>query len=70
MLPIAGRWKFFPSPKFRDRRVDLGTQVQGWQLRLARLVSSKEESILLNVPARFIVNGCQNPGEAFAGDSI
>ena len=69
LLPIAGRWKFFPLPEFRNWRVDLGTQVQGWQLRLVSL-SSEEESILLNVPSCFDVNGYQNPGEAFGADSV
>jgi hypothetical protein len=63
LLPVSGDWKFFPLPEFRKMKVDLGTQAKGWQLHLAPL-PSQGESIRLNVPARFIVNGCQNPGQA------
>lgn len=69
MLPIAGGWTFFPLPEFRSKKVDLGTHAKGWQLQLAP-VSTEEESILLNVPARFILNGCHNPLKSFAANKI
>lgn len=69
LLPIPGNWKFFPSPEFRSKKVDLGTQAKGWSLRLVPQ-ASEEESILLPVPARLIVNGCQKQGQASAADSV
>jgi hypothetical protein len=65
ILLIAAGWKFFPLHELRGRKIDLETQVQGWQLRLGPLSSE-----VLNIRAHFVVNGCQNPGDAFAADSV
>ncbi|KAI2498345.1 hypothetical protein MHU86_16156 [Fragilaria crotonensis] len=55
-LPVAGGWKFFPLPQYRNKKVDLGTQPAGWQLRLVPM-SFQADSIMLEVPTAFVRNG-------------
>jgi hypothetical protein len=54
-LPVAGGWKFYPSPEFRNRKVDLGSEPNGWQLMLVPM-SFQAESILIEVPSAFVRN--------------
>lgn len=48
-LPVAGGWKFFPLPEFRNKKLDLGTQAKGWQLQLVP-IAFQADSIMLDVP--------------------
>lgn len=62
-LPVAGGWKFFPLPEFRNKKVDLGTHANGWKLQLAP-ISFKADSIMLDVPTYFVKKGSKKPSLA------
>lgn len=62
-LPVAGGWKFFPLPEFRNKKVDLGTHANGWKLQLAP-ISFKADSIMLDVPTYFVKKGSKRPSLA------
>jgi len=48
MLPIGGNWKFFPLPELQNK-VNLGTDLNGWQLKLEP-ISMAGDPIILDVP--------------------
>jgi len=48
VLPIGGNWKFFPLPELQNK-VNLGSESNGWQLRLEP-ISVPGEPVILDVP--------------------